>query len=299
MKCPKCAYLGFEQADRCRNCGYEFALAAARRSAPELNLRDNPDLPSLDDLDLVDGATASSRPRTPAPLSKTPDPPDLMDQVEELPLFTDKPALMPRASPPRAPLSVRRARPDAPRPKTEARSEPSASLHEPELEMPLDALVSPALRAHDPEWAPLADAATLPAGLGARAIAAALDLGLLALIDLAVVYLTMQVCGLSSGELHLLPLGPLAAFLLVQNVGYLVAFTAGGQTIGKMVTGIKVVTAEPGHVLDFGRAFQRTLAWAVLALPLGLGHLSALLAADRRGFHDRVAGTKVVRAATT
>lgn len=300
MKCPKCGYLGFEQAERCRNCGYEFALAAARRSDPELSLRDDPDLPQLDDLDLVDGAHAPARPKTPASLSKTSDPPDvILDEVDELPLFTDKAALMPKASPPRAPLSVRRTRPEAPRPKTETLSGPPASLQEPELEMPLDAPISPAVRAHDPEWAPVADAATVPAALGPRAIAAAIDLGLLALIDLSVVYLTMQVCGLSPGELHLLPLGPLVAFLAVQNVGYLVAFTAGGQTIGKMVTGIKVVTDEPRQVLDVSRAFQRTLVWVVLALPVGLGLLSALLTADRRGFHDRVAGTRVVRAVTT
>ena len=27
MKCPKCGYLGFETADRCRNCQYDFSLA--------------------------------------------------------------------------------------------------------------------------------------------------------------------------------------------------------------------------------------------------------------------------------
>src|SRR5260221_621629 len=26
MKCPKCAYLGFETGDRCKNCGYDFSL---------------------------------------------------------------------------------------------------------------------------------------------------------------------------------------------------------------------------------------------------------------------------------
>ena len=28
MKCPKCDYLGFETGDRCKNCGYDFSLAA-------------------------------------------------------------------------------------------------------------------------------------------------------------------------------------------------------------------------------------------------------------------------------
>ena len=29
MKCPKCGYLGFEDMERCRNCGYDFSLTAA------------------------------------------------------------------------------------------------------------------------------------------------------------------------------------------------------------------------------------------------------------------------------
>ena len=42
------------------------------------------------------------------------------------------------------------------------------------------------------------------------------------------------------------------AFLLVQNVGYLVAFTVGGQTLGKMAAGIKVVAGDCDAALDFG-----------------------------------------------
>ena len=34
MKCPKCAYLGFETGDRCKNCGYDFALLSAVESDP-------------------------------------------------------------------------------------------------------------------------------------------------------------------------------------------------------------------------------------------------------------------------
>ena len=94
-----------------------------------------------------------------------------------------------------------------------------------------------------------------------------------------------------------LPLGPLLVFLVVQNGGYLVAFTVGGQTIGKMLTGIRVVAAEPGASLDLGRSLLRTAMWSVMALPAGLGLLTALFNEERRAFHDRFAGTKVIRAA--
>jgi uncharacterized RDD family membrane protein YckC len=93
-----------------------------------------------------------------------------------------------------------------------------------------------------------------------------------------------------------LPKGPLVAFLFVQNGGYLVAFTAGGQTLGKMVAGIRVVQSDPDGTLDLGRAFLRTMMWVALAVPAGLGFVSALFSRDHRGLHDRFAGTRVVRA---
>ncbi len=34
MRCPKCQYISFGSADRCRNCGYEFLLS----ETPSLDL---------------------------------------------------------------------------------------------------------------------------------------------------------------------------------------------------------------------------------------------------------------------
>jgi uncharacterized RDD family membrane protein YckC len=106
----------------------------------------------------------------------------------------------------------------------------------------------------------------------------------------------MQICGIGIEDVAILPKGPLLAFLLVQNGGYLVAFTAGGQTLGKMAAGIRVVPAVSDAPLDLGRAFLRTMMWGVLAIPAGLGFLTALFSRDHRGLHDRFAGTRVVRA---
>ena len=112
----------------------------------------------------------------------------------------------------------------------------------------------------------------------------------------AVVYFTVQICGLGVAELGMRPKVPLIAFLLVQNVGYLVTFTAGGQTLGKMAAGIRVVSSESPGSLDLGRAFLRTAMWLLLAVPAGLGFVSAIVSRDHRGLHDRFAGTRVVRA---
>ena len=102
------------------------------------------------------------------------------------------------------------------------------------------------------------------AGVGARLFAVVIDLLILAVVDAVVIYFTMQICDLTIDDLGILPKGPLLAFLLVQNGGYLVAFTAGGQTLGKMVAGIRVVQSDsdgvarsrprvPAHA-DVGRA---------------------------------------------
>ena len=134
------------------------------------------------------------------------------------------------------------------------------------------------------------------AGLVARFLAVAADLIVLGIVDVVVVYFTMQICGLSLLELSILPKAPMFAFLTVQNGGYFVAFTASGQTLGKMAAGIRVVTADEAEPLSVGRAGLRTLMWALLALPAGLGFLTALFRSDHRGLHDRFAGTRVVRA---
>jgi uncharacterized RDD family membrane protein YckC len=63
-----------------------------------------------------------------------------------------------------------------------------------------------------------------------------------------------------------------------------------------MAVGIKVVAADAAAPLDLGRSIRRTLLWLALALPAGLGFLTALLTRDHRGLHDRLAGTRVVRA---
>ena len=116
----------------------------------------------------------------------------------------------------------------------------------------------------------------------------------LAAIDVLVVYFTMQICGLTAADLNLLPKAPLLAFFLVQNGGYLVAFTAGGQTLGKMAMGIKVVSTATASSVESRHSLLRTALWLLLAIPAGLGFLTALFSGDRRGLHDRFAGTRVV-----
>ena len=42
MRCPKCSYLSYDDVERCRNCGYDFALAASPRE-PDVPLVVDPE----------------------------------------------------------------------------------------------------------------------------------------------------------------------------------------------------------------------------------------------------------------
>jgi uncharacterized RDD family membrane protein YckC len=299
MKCPKCGYLGFEQVTRCRNCGYEFSLAAPA-PIPDLALNERRDEEPPADLSFLAPASPSG---SPAPAPPTGDLPLFQAPIDDTPLIT-------APSPPRTPLAVRRATPEVPRLRPEPRAQSFDLSFEPEsappaardrVVRPLGPSPLPVSRRRTVDVQQARQEPDLPAqrdaGLVARFFAMAADLLLLGIVDVVVVYFTMQICGLSVLELAVLPKAPMLAFLVVQNGGYFVAFTASGQTLGKMAAGIRVVTEDADEPLTVGRASLRTLMWTLLALPAGLGFVTALFRPDHRGLHDRFAGTRVVRTA--
>ena len=67
-------------------------------------------------------------------------------------------------------------------------------------------------------------------------------------------------------------------------------------TPGKLVLGLRVVDAETGGVPAIGRLVLRYVGYLVSALPLGLGYLWVLWDGRKQGWHDKMAGTLVVRA---
>jgi uncharacterized RDD family membrane protein YckC len=297
MKCPKCGYFGFEEVDRCRNCGYNYSLTAPA-ALPDLAIRpagrdlDGP----LEDLELSE-PTRNSPVAELQTFSRSP----AVIAPSELPLFDaaahDDTPLITRVSPPRHPLAVRRATPEVPRLRSEARSAPveqslpdlgdAQSISRPVRSASLDE--ADARAEGDPSRR------DTPAGVVSRALAGALDVLLILGIDFLVVYFTLQVCGLTFADFGILPRAPLAVFLMMLAVGYFVVFTMCGQTLGQMATGIRVVADNSKHPPEVGRAMVRTLAWLLMLAPAGVGLLSVMIDGDRRGLHDRVAATRVVR----
>jgi uncharacterized RDD family membrane protein YckC len=68
-----------------------------------------------------------------------------------------------------------------------------------------------------------------------------------------------------------------------------------GQTLGKMALNIQVVDAQ-GNVPGIGRAILREIVGKfVSAIAIGLGYLWVGWDRQKRGWHDHIAGTYVIR----
>nr|WP_316642555.1 RDD family protein [uncultured Roseateles sp.] len=68
-----------------------------------------------------------------------------------------------------------------------------------------------------------------------------------------------------------------------------------GATPGKLLAGIRVIDMRTGARPGLWQSLMRWVGYFVSALPLGLGLLWAAVDPDKRAWHDRLAGTQVVR----
>jgi uncharacterized RDD family membrane protein YckC len=314
MRCPKCQYISFDSGSRCRNCGYDFSFS------------DVPDAAEVPDLPIQNG----SEPLGPFTeltlrdsLSPVPLPPQPADDLEpdrssrasvsrsaaggfDLPLFRDRAgsakaeaAVVTPPSVPRAPLSVRRGSPVVAKPRPRRPDERSAE-DDSEPRLALDTGDMPALASRVGP-ATVADLDVAMAPIVSRLLGGVIDLAIMSGIDVVVLYFTLKICELTFAEWSRLPLAPLFAFLLLLNGGYLATFiAAGGQTIGKMATGIRVIPGDrdAGATarVPLGQAIVRAACYGISVLLAGLGFVPAAIGPEYRALHDRLADTRVVKA---
>jgi len=279
MKCPKCAYVGFEEADRCRHCGYDFSLIGVTDQVPaDLRAAEMPRGPAYRAPVRVAAADAALARVDAAPLV------DLPLAAGAAPAPAAPPTLFadPQPPPARAPLAVRRSA-ERPRSRTtpHVTRRPRPDLLEASSAAPVSDM-------------PPADEAPVVAPVVARVLSVLVDITLLGAIDTTVIYLTTQMAGVPLQDAATLPIVPLAAFVLGLNVAYLAVFTAnGGQTLGKMALGLRVEGTD--GALTFGGAVVRVAAAIAGGLVMGAGFVPALWRDDRRAVHDHIAHTRVVK----
>ena len=123
---------------------------------------------------------------------------------------------------------------------------------------------------------------TICAGFGDRFIAQIIDILVLLIPNLIFYFVVEGV------------LGNLLGFLL--GLGYAVYFwTSTGQTIGKKAMKLKVVKADGGAILTPGEAVLRYIGTIISGIPLALGFLWVIWDSRHEAWHDKIAGTKVLK----
>ena len=152
----------------------------------------------------------------------------------------------------------------------------------------LDDRLERIVRSRDP------DSETDQAGLATRAMAAAIDLGLLFIIYSLLSGVIASLVTAVFGQ----PLS-LAADLILAGLAVLIAGTVfatfwalGGQTPGMRFLAIRL-THHSSRDITMGRAVWRVFAVIISLLPLGLGYFAILRDPQRRAWADRMTKTTV------
>jgi uncharacterized RDD family membrane protein YckC len=136
----------------------------------------------------------------------------------------------------------------------------------------------------DPAWKPL--------GFWPRVLASIIDNVLLSLVLIPVAIPVMALLGdAEHADVVWNVIGS-----LISAAAIIALWTTIGSTPGKMVLKSKVLDAKTLKPPRVGQAIGRYFAYILSALPLGLGFLWVAWEPRKRGWHDMLAGTLVLRA---
>lgn len=80
------------------------------------------------------------------------------------------------------------------------------------------------------------------------------------------------------------------------NIGYFTYFFGRGQTLGMMASKIKLCGTDGTYPIGYGKGFLRWIGMIISGLVIGLGYLWIIIDKNKQGWHDKIAGTYVVRA---
>lgn len=134
------------------------------------------------------------------------------------------------------------------------------------------------------------------AGFWIRVVAHIIDGLLILAISLPVAYLLF---GSAQPPAEPTPETMMADLVMAAAIAVIVIlfWRLRGATPGKMLCGIRIVDAESLQPLSTGQCIGRYFAYIVSALPLLLGYFWVAVDRRKQGFHDKLAGSVVVREA--
>lgn len=127
-----------------------------------------------------------------------------------------------------------------------------------------------------------------------------------ALLTDYIVFISIPVIGLLLGRC----MGNDGAKLIagsLNDTGWLIAVLLGftnfivlpiftGQTIGKMLAGLRIVRIDGGPVSTGSIIFRQTLGYILTIVTLGIGFLFSVISRKGRALHDYISGTIVIYA---
>lgn len=140
-----------------------------------------------------------------------------------------------------------------------------------------------------------------PAGFWLRLMAFFIDDLVILFTFIIFVLIGLIAAEMMPGEIREIPILRLMGIILpaLFPLGCLLAISyftffhlVWGQTIGKMIFGLRVVQSD-GRPLSIWRALLRAIAYFLSAFPLGLGFLWVGFSSKKRSWHDWIAGTVV------
>lgn len=309
MKCPSCGYNSFDHLEHCKKCGFplytgtasltsEAGKKAGRKSRwrTEKSSRDTLSGELFLDIPIRDADAplrtepikpgAPGRKRTSATAG---DPP--LESYELFPVSKDveagkyrgeRPQDLSPGAPYKAPLREEG--------KSNFRSDPFAFIESG------DAVNGPETEKGAESYARDMDVYNL-AGFVSRALAMIIDILIVSLIALLAVFAGLFVVygfdfgAYGSGNIIL----PLYLVLFLLSSTYFVFFHGyGGKTVGKTVMGIKLIDSG-GEMVGLWEAFVRWIGYYVSGAFLFAGFLWFLVDSECQTWHDKIAGTYVVK----
>jgi uncharacterized RDD family membrane protein YckC len=123
-------------------------------------------------------------------------------------------------------------------------------------------------------------------------VALVIDFVLFGLVQLSLAFIAGRVWGRDIEDATAFHAGVVLFTLLFTVLYTTLLHAATGQTVGKLVTGIRVAGVD-GALLPGGAALLRYFAYYASLAPLGAGFVMAGLRADKRALHDLFAGSRV------
>jgi uncharacterized RDD family membrane protein YckC len=310
MKCPSCGYNSFDHLEHCKKCGFplytgtaSLTSEAGKKAGGKSRVRTEKSSgdPQTGDLFLdipirdtdAQLRTESLKPGAPPGRKRTSaradDPP--VESYELFPVSKDVEAGKDRAERPhdsypggsfRAPLKEKDI--------SDPRKNPFAFIEKTEAAYEPDAGNRAESYARDTDVYNLA-------GFVSRALALIIDTLIVSLIALLAVFAGLFIVygfdfgAYGSGNIIL----PLYMVLFLLSSTYFVFFHGfGGKTVGKTLIGIKLINSE-GEGVGLWEAFVRWMGYYISGAFLFAGFLWFLVDSECQTWHDKIAGTYVVK----